>query len=484
MKLFYGLLVTSCLLFANAHAIQVDTVWTKSYSLGGNSALTDIAITSDGGFVGAGSFALQGLVMRFDSLGDTLWTRTLTIGTSETIIRGFSQTADGSILVTGNARTDSPTYSSLPFVTKFSSLGDSLWTRTYLDSIDNSYGSSVYELSNGDLLLGGFIWYPYNRFFAMRMDSVGQVLWTQTYYVLWSDIYNPDFLVHKMIPVPSGGFVLLGQAGNGGEPVGYTAVQKISENGDSLWQQAYWNSYTFTPWDLAFKPDGGFYVAVTEYLSEFSAVPVIMEADSLGNYVSEHSLPSGWPDFDIQVLINAPDSTFFYTSAGRVARLDAGADTLWSKDYSSLTYSFIAAATISAGDYLLAGLSNNNAYLAKIRAAECVPDSPLPPQNVNITPQGGNAVVSWSPVDYAENGCIIDVTHYLVFYAENSEGPSLYHGYTTATSYTHVGAVAYAPSMFYQVIASADPIPTALRDTHPGSLTMRQALSLFKTDAR
>lgn len=66
-----------------------------------------------------------------------------------------------------------------------------------------------------------------------------------------------------------------------------------------------------------------------------------------------------------------------------------------------------------------------------------------------------------TPIVESIGHCQIDPSSYLVFFSEDSEGPFWFHGLTTDTSYIHVGAVQYAPEMFYHVYA-VDNVPGLL----------------------
>ena len=62
-----------------------------------------------------------------------------------------------------------------------------------------------------------------------------------------------------------------------------------------------------------------------------------------------------------------------------------------------------------------------------------------------------DAVLTWSPVDTTIAGCPVQVSRYLVYFSENTEGPFYYHGSTTDTTYRHLEVVEFAADMYYQV---------------------------------
>jgi len=121
------------------------------------------------------------------------------------------------------------------FLTKLSSQGDSLWTRTFGDPDYDDAMGVMCSAPNSDLLIAGdihptpdpFIWLPA----VVRVDSQGSVVWMRTYERFQSCFF------HRIIPVRTGGYLLSGQAD---EPYSWGgAVLRMAENGDTLWWRYY-----------------------------------------------------------------------------------------------------------------------------------------------------------------------------------------------------------------------------------------------------
>ncbi len=95
--------------------------------------------------------------------------------------------------------------------------------------------------------------------------------------------------------------------------------------------------------------------------------------------------------------------------------------------------------------------------------------TPATPQVV-IATQGPDAHLWWPPITQSTGGCPVTITRYLVFFAENSNGPFWFHGATADTAYIHAFAVQYAAAMFYRVYAVSAPgnvvdgIPQGMRE--------------------
>lgn len=164
-----------------------DTIWTKTYGGAGNDRAYSVQHPAEGGYIICGFSSSFGLgdddvyLIRTDSNGDTLWTKTYG-GTAED--RGYSvqETVDGGYIITG--------YTTLfghgdyeVYLIKTDSSGNALWTKTYGGtSDDRSY--SVQELTGGGYIICGYS----SSFgsgdydiYLIKTDSNGNIIWTKTY---------------------------------------------------------------------------------------------------------------------------------------------------------------------------------------------------------------------------------------------------------------------------------------------------------------
>jgi hypothetical protein len=136
-----------------------DTLWTRRYGGTGNDYCHAIRPTLDGGYVMAGvtfSYgAAQGdfYLIRTDANGDTLWTRTY--GTAAAYLgHTVDLTADGGFALTGVTRSfGAGAYDA--WLIRTDSLGDTLWTRTF-GGVGEERAFSVMATADGGFALGGW----------------------------------------------------------------------------------------------------------------------------------------------------------------------------------------------------------------------------------------------------------------------------------------------------------------------------------------
>jgi hypothetical protein len=155
-----------------------DTLWTKTFgdSLGdwGNS----VQQTSDGGYIIVGNthrwrYNSDVLLIKTDANGDTLWTKTF--GDSLTDY-GFSvqQTLEGGYVITGSTHGDGAVW-----LIKTNANGDTLWTKTYGDSLRN-WGNSVQQTTDGGYIITGLAnFFMSGNLLLIKTDASGDTLWTK-----------------------------------------------------------------------------------------------------------------------------------------------------------------------------------------------------------------------------------------------------------------------------------------------------------------
>ncbi|MBD3232761.1 MAG: T9SS type A sorting domain-containing protein [candidate division Zixibacteria bacterium] len=135
-----------------------DTLWTKTYGGADNDRAFSMQLCNDGGVIlagatdsyGAGDFDFY--LVRTDVSGDTLWTRTFG-GEGIDVAKAVWQTTDGGFIAAGG--TQSPEAEHLDcFIVRVDSAGELLWTRT-IGGDYKDYARSVVQDQDGGYVLAG-----------------------------------------------------------------------------------------------------------------------------------------------------------------------------------------------------------------------------------------------------------------------------------------------------------------------------------------
>lgn len=284
---------------------QGDTLWTKVYGETKGDEGWCVCQTADGGYIiiGARDISIEGCrtgdiwLLRTDSCGDTLWTRTYgkTQGGQDTLQRGFhvNQISDGGFVLTGE-------WSFHLFLIRTDEKGDSLWSVHMKPSIYNSQGYWVEETSNGDLLVVGLAVKNDamdTDVYLCKFNSSGDSLWAKTYGGSKVNIGN------SFCKASDEGWVITGV--RGWEASGWAGdlwIIKTDVVGDTVWTRTYGEQAT-TDWGYCVQrtSDGGYIVTgCTESFGAGGTDLWLIKTDSLG-YVAleEKPLVNEIPDFEI-----------------------------------------------------------------------------------------------------------------------------------------------------------------------------------------
>ncbi|MBC7449194.1 MAG: hypothetical protein H7330_14170, partial [Hymenobacteraceae bacterium] len=128
-----------------------------------------------------GTFRGYTVLLRFNAIGDTLWTRRFARGSGES---GLSMCVlpDGGFAIIGSMATGTSTD---PFqdivLTRTDSAGNLLWWKKY-DNLIQDYGWTITSTADGGFLLGGYSYdLTQTDSFVVKTDSLGNRQWQRTF---------------------------------------------------------------------------------------------------------------------------------------------------------------------------------------------------------------------------------------------------------------------------------------------------------------
>lgn len=138
-----------------------DTLWTKSFGGEGEDEGNSIAATTDGGFLLAGtttSFGAGGLdmyVVRTDLNGDTLWTKTYG-GVEDDVCNDIAMSANGDFVIVGGSYNLTPGKSDF-IIRKQTPTGDDVWVKSDSRDGDNFLTDVIIEPSTQYVTVVGYL---------------------------------------------------------------------------------------------------------------------------------------------------------------------------------------------------------------------------------------------------------------------------------------------------------------------------------------
>jgi hypothetical protein len=216
-----------------------DIVWTNNYGLAPyGSYASSVIQTKDsgymiGGYLGTIDDSTYGFcLIRLNSLGDSLWTKTY-LNDISNIGLSIQQTNDGGFIITGYSGVSTNTSTFKTYLIKTNSLGDTLWTRIF-EGMNGGY--SVLQTNDKGYFIAGYT----NHFgaggydaYLIKIDSLGNNLWSKTY---GGPNYDNAYTVQQ---TTDNGYIIIGSTssfGSGGYDI---YLIKTDSLGDTLWTRSY-----------------------------------------------------------------------------------------------------------------------------------------------------------------------------------------------------------------------------------------------------
>ncbi|MDD5528727.1 MAG: T9SS type A sorting domain-containing protein [bacterium] len=344
MRLLKYLYLLCLVLSANAFAGAPDTLWTKTYGGTYWDEGKSIQQTKDGGFIivgwtssfGAGSGDVY--LIKINSSGDTLWTRTY----GETNVDlGYSvqQTSDSGFIITGCTLSfgagDNDVY-----LIRTNSSGDTLWTRTFGGTKDDDIGYSVQQTFDSGFVIVGEIGYFVTGdwdVYLIRTNSSGDTLWTKTFGGIGND-YGITVQQTK-----DGGFIITGTTKSFGADSGDGYLIKTSSSGDTLWTKTFGGTDNDYGSAVQQTEDGGFIITGgTESFGAGKWDAYLIRTDSSGDTLWTKTFGGTDNDYGIEVqqtfdsgFIIAGETSSLGTGGTDVylIRTNSSGDALWTKTF-------------------------------------------------------------------------------------------------------------------------------------------------------
>ncbi|MFA5034019.1 MAG: T9SS type A sorting domain-containing protein [bacterium] len=301
--------------YGNAWLIKTnsmgDTLWTRRFGGSMFDAGRSVQQTKDKGYIIAGQTGSYGAgnsdvwLIKTDSIGDTLWTRTFG-GTGRDEGRSVRQTIDGGYIVGGLTYSYGAGISDM-WLIKTDSAGNSLWTKTFGgDSCDE--GGSVQQTTDGGYIITGFTWFYSTSGWKIyssliKTNNSGDTVWTR--------IFNEtgvDYILSAQQTRDSG-YILTGVIGwTGSYKTGNGDVWLIKTNssGDTLWTRTFGGDTLDGGSSVQQTADGGFIIVGSTYSFGAGNEDVyLIKTDSLGNVGVEENTPlSGRDVATLQITKN------------------------------------------------------------------------------------------------------------------------------------------------------------------------------------
>lgn len=263
MKMKITTVLVSLTFFGGLLAQPPDTLWTKVYGGQNNYGAHSILQTQDEGYIAVGYTSDQSgnndeiYIMRTNSFGDSLWTKTYG-GNKDELVFSIMPTSDNRYIIAGYSNSYLYDDDDDIIILKINSNGDTLWTKTYGDSVIER-SRFARETSDGGIIIVGYKESLVNNndydVYLIRTNNNGDTLWTKTIGG------NSRDLGVTILQLSDGGYIILGATESFGEGGWDVYLIRINSLGDTLWTKTYGGPNYEEGYAIQQTSDGGFVIS-------------------------------------------------------------------------------------------------------------------------------------------------------------------------------------------------------------------------------
>jgi hypothetical protein len=389
ISVFFLLSASHSFLFGN----PPDTLWTRTYGGPDIDVAYSVCQTSDGGYIATGytfSFGAgqqDAYLVRINSAGDTVWTRTFG-GASMDGAHFVREASDHGYVIAGYTESLGGGGKNM-YLIKTDSAGQAEWTRTYSTPLmDVAY--AFCETSDSGYIFVGYKNGPSGwikgDLWILKTDATLDTVWTKAY-----GGAGEDYGV-AIQPTLDGNYVITGTTSSFGANGKNVWVAKIDTNGDTLWTRVYGNNLEDVGYGVCCTSDNGYIVAgYINGTGQWTAGDLwLLKTDASGDTLWTKIYGTSGEDFGFDVYETAEGG---YIVAGRRAndmwllRTDASGDTIWTRTYGGMGLeSALALDMTSDGGYIIGGYANSFGHGANdFWIIKTGPDVGVEEFNLNVT---------------------------------------------------------------------------------------------------
>ncbi|MBI4646285.1 MAG: SprB repeat-containing protein [Bacteroidia bacterium] len=244
-----------------------DIIWSKTYGTPLSEQGNYIMATPDGGFTIAGEiFKIGGslqsdiYLLHFNSDGDTLWKKSY--GNDDNEFGYYvQQTIDEGYIIAGNKGQNG-------VIIKTDLWGDTLWTRSlgsFWGTQSDAKFHSIKEIPDSGYIIGASGYGDmYHR--LIRLDNWGDTIWTKDY----GDDIGTYFVTYEVFRMADGGYALIGGSGTD------INIIRTNNTGDTLWTRRFGTSMIDCGFAACKTTDDSFVITGRyDYMGTDERLPII-----------------------------------------------------------------------------------------------------------------------------------------------------------------------------------------------------------------
>jgi Secretion system C-terminal sorting domain len=313
-----------------------DTLWCKTLGLSaGDEEGATVQETSDNGFMITGTTGSAGaggddfILMKTDGNGTLQWAKTYG-GVNVEYCCGGSQCFDGGYVIAGHTTSYGAGAADI-YVVRTNSVGDTLWTRTIgNNTTDNGFGI-IQSADSGFVITGSVVNSGSTDLAVVKLNSSGAIVWAKAIGGANEEIG------YSLIQTADSGYCIAGQTLSFGNGNMDAYLVKLDQYGDLSWSQAFGTGDSDLFYFISPTSDGSY--VMTGYVNRQGAGYddlMLLKADNNGNIIWARSVGGSTPARDVGRSVKETfDGTFLVS--GFTQSFGGGTDAFFLKTNSQGT---------------------------------------------------------------------------------------------------------------------------------------------------
>jgi len=351
-------------------------MWSQTYGGASSDSAEAMVQTSDGGYALAGYTTSFGAgrydfwLVKTDASGSMEWNRTYG-GAENEDAYALIETSDGGYALAGETKSFGAGEYDF-WLVKTDALGNMEWNQTY-GGKGYDYAKSLIETSDGGYAIAGS---KDDDFWLIKTNKNGNMEWNRTYGGAEAEC------AHSLVETSDGGFALAGGTIVSND-AGYRNwrfwLVRTDETGNMLWNQTY-GVANDEAYSLVRTSNGGFALAGTTYIWDSATLGAgnydfwLVKTDGYGNMEWNQTYSGG----GVYALVATSDGGFALAGGSRLVKTDASGSMEWNRTYGGFAYALVETPD---GGYALAGYAPIDAgtydfWLAKTDEYGIIPEFP------------------------------------------------------------------------------------------------------------
>lgn len=215
----------------DAYLLNIDSLgnynWSKTFGGPNIEWAYDLVEIADSGFVicgysNSGSLGYDSYLIKTDKVGNLVWEKTIDF-TEWNFLYCLHKTSDSNYVAVGEIH-DNTTGFTNGLLIKFDQNGDTLWTKQF-DNGKNDRFNSVIETTTGELVMTGMTELLSEDVWVVKTNNLGDLVWEYTFGDTLSDEGN------DLIETTDGRYLVTGKFGNNSNFLEDHLLLKVNING-------------------------------------------------------------------------------------------------------------------------------------------------------------------------------------------------------------------------------------------------------------